>query len=190
MIVLASASPRRKEILEQIIDEKDFIVVPSHFDESQIHEKDINKLCLYEARKKGESVCKKYNGADDVVISCDTMVYFNNEQLGKPKDEKDAKRMLETLSGNIHGVVSAYNIFICGKEVKHRICKARVFIEKLSDYEIDQYIESASPFDKAGGYGIQDKEYINCRVISGSYYTVLGLPKEDLEDDLINLGVI
>lgn len=190
MIILASTSLRRKQVLSEIIDEKDFIIVPSEFDESEIVEKDVKKLCLKEAIKKGESVCKKYNNEDDVVISADTMVYFKGQQLGKPKDASDAFRMLRLLSANTHSVVSAYCIFKAGVLVRHRICIATLFIEKLSDYEINQYIQSGSPFDKAGAYGIQDKEYINAKILSGSYYTIIGLPKDELEDDLIDLEVI
>lgn len=188
MIVLASKSPRRKEILEEILGDIPFICVPSDFDETTIKSKSIEDLTLNEARGKGSKVASSYK--DDVVISCDTMVFYKGEKLGKPKDEDDVYRMLRLITGNIHQVVSSYCIFVGGKEIKNRVCKADVYLEKMSDVEISMYIDTRSPFDKAGAYGIQDEDFISSKVLKGSYYTIMGLPKEDLEEDLISLHLL
>lgn len=188
MIILASQSPRRKEILKEILDDIPFECIPSSFDERQIHEKDARKLCLIEAQEKGKVVSQ--NHPNDIVISSDTMVSFKGEQLGKPKDHDDALRMLRLLSDNVHEIITAYSIRQGDKELKHRVVVAKLYIEKMADCEIEAYIDTQSPFDKAGGYGVQDKDFINSKILQGDMYTIMGLPKYELEDDLLELGII
>lgn len=188
MIILASQSPRRKEILQEILGDIPFTCIPSSFDERKIHNSDLRKLTLIEARGKGEIVSKEH--MDDIVISSDTMVYFKGEQLGKPKDRDDALRMLRELSNDTHEIITAYSIFKGGVELKSNVIVAKLFIEKMADAEIEAYIDTGSPFDKAGGYGIQDKDFINSRIVQGDMYTIMGLPKYELEDDLYELGII
>lgn len=188
MIILASKSPRRVEILHEILGDIPFETIPSSFNERAIHNNNLKKLCLEEAQGKGKEVALLH--PNDIVIASDTMVSYQGEQLGKPKDEKDVYRILRLITGHNHEVVTAYTIMKGNQELTHRICKATVFLEKMSDYEIACYIDSGSPFDKAGAYGIQDKEYIDGKVISGDFYTILGLPKDDLEYDLVRLGII
>lgn len=188
MIILASKSPRRQEILKDILGDIPFKVIPSDFNERTIHEDDVRKLCLIEATNKGKDVALK--NPDDIVISSDTMVSYKGKQLGKPKDEDDVYRMLRMITGDTHEVVTAYSIQKGNEELCHRICTATIFIEKMADAEIEMYLATGSPLDKAGAYGIQDKEFIEARVISGDYYTVVGLPKDDLEYDLERLGII
>lgn len=188
MIILASQSPRRKEILADILGDIPFKTVPSHFNERQIHNPDIKKYCLTEAMGKAKDVAKAY--PEDIVIASDTMVSFHGEQLGKPKDHDDALRMLRELSGNVHEIVTAYVIQKGETELKHRICVAKLFIEKMADPEIEAYLDTGSPYDKAGAYGIQDKDFINSKVVEGDYYTIMGLPRDELEDDLLKLGII
>lgn len=188
MIILASQSPRRKEILKEILGDIKFECIPSSFDERKIHVDDIRKLCLLEAQGKGEVIAKEHQ--DDIVISSDTMVSFKGEQLGKPKDHDDAMRMLRLLSDNTHEIVTAYSIRQGEKELRHRIVVAKLFIEKMADSEIEMYLDTGSPYDKAGGYGIQDKDFINSRIIQGDMYTIMGLPKYELEQDLLELGII
>lgn len=188
MIILASQSPRRQEILADILQDIPFQTIPSSFNERSVHEKDVKKLCLLEARGKGEAIAKDY--PEDIVISSDTMVYYNGKQLGKPKDENEVYQMLRMLSGNVHEVVTAYCIFQGEKELIHRICTAKIFIEKMADAEIRAYIDTGSPFDKAGAYGIQDSDCIECKLLEGDYYTVMGLPRDELEEDLVHLNII
>ncbi len=188
MIILASQSPRRKEILKDILGDIPFQIIPSSFDERNVHEKDVKKLCLLEAQGKGRELALKY--PNDIVISADTMVSYKGQQLGKPADEEDIYRMLRMLSGDVHEVVTAYAIYQGNKELVHRICTAEIYIEKMADAEIQAYIDTGSPFDKAGAYGIQDKDCIECKILKGDYYTVVGLPRDDLEDDLFQLHII
>ncbi len=188
MIILASQSPRRKEILESILEDIPFTCVPSSFDERSIDDEDCVRLCLKEALAKGKSVAFSY--PDDVIISADTMVLYQGEELGKPKDREHALDMLRKLSGDKHEVVTAYCIINKGEVLKERAVKASLYIEKMADAEIEAYIDTGSPFDKAGGYGVQDKDFIESTILKGSMSTIMGLPKEELEQDLIDLEII
>ncbi len=188
MIILASQSPRRKEILKEILEDVPFECIPSSFDERKIHESDVRKLCLIEAQGKGLAVSKDH--PDDIIISSDTMVSYKGEQLGKPKDHDDALNMLRKLSGNSHEIVTAYSIRKGEKELRHRVVVAKLFIEKMADCEIEAYLDTQSPYDKAGGYGVQDKDFINSRILEGDMYTIMGLPKYELEEDLYDLKII
>ncbi len=188
MIILASQSPRRKEILKEILEDVPFECIPSCFDERKIHEKDIRKLCLKEAQGKGFYVSKEHR--DDIIISSDTMVSFKGKQFGKPKDHLDALCMLRELSGNTHEIITAYSIIKNGQELRHRVVVAKLFIEKMADAEIEAYLDTGSPYDKAGAYGVQDKDFINSKILQGDMYTIMGLPRYELEDDLLDLGII
>lgn len=188
MIILASQSPRRQEILTDILGDIPYKTIPSSFNERAIQVKDIRKLCKLEAQGKGKDISDKY--PLDYVISADTMVYFKGEQLGKPKDREDAKRMLRMLSGATHEVVTAYSIFKGGEELISRTVIAKLYIEKMADSEIEMYLDTLSPFDKAGAYGIQDSDFIDCKILSGDYFTIMGLPRNELEKDLLHLQLI
>ena len=188
MFILASQSPRRKELLKEVLGDIPFKAVPSAFNERAIQVKDVRKLCLLEAQGKGKVVAAEY--PDDIVISADTMVSYQGEQLGKPKDHDDALRMLRELSGNSHEIVTAYSIRKGEKELLHRVVIAKLYIEKMSDPEIEAYLDTGSPYDKAGGYGVQDKDFINSRILEGTKSTIMGLPVEDLEEDLVSLGLL
>lgn len=98
--------------------------------------------------------------------------------------------MLRLLTGHVHEVVTAYTIMKGNQELRHRVSVAKVYLEKMADAEISIYIDSGSPFDKAGAYGIQDSDFIEGKVVEGDYYTIMGLPRDDLEDDLVDLGII
>ncbi|MFA6830145.1 MAG: nucleoside triphosphate pyrophosphatase [Bacilli bacterium] len=188
MIILASQSPRRKEILEDILGDIPFKTIPSSFDEKTIQEKNVHKLCLEEARGKGKTV--SLDNPEDYVISSDTMVCYDNKLLGKPKDYQDALDTLRMLSGNTHEIVTAYSIFKNGEELLHRVCIAHLFIEKMADLEIEEYLDTGSPFDKAGSYGVQDSDFITSKIVDGDIFTIMGLPRDDLEDDLVKLKII
>lgn len=175
MLILASSSPRRREILKMICD--DFVVIPSTYDES-IHP-DLNQSDLaYDlARLKAYDVYRKH--VDDTVLACDTIVIISNSILGKPKDEEDAKRMLRMLSGKKHIVLSGYTIINKKYEISKTI-KSIVYFNELNEEQIEEYIDKFKPLDKAGAYGIQD-DYPLIHHIEGSYYNVVGLPIEDIE---------
>ena len=171
-IVRASGSPRRKELLSYITE--DFIVDASDIEE--IVPKNIGAIGVsdYLARKKAESVAKKYD-ADCLIIGCDTSVILDDEIMGKPSDEKQCREYLEKLSGKMHLV----NTGCC--LIMNNFCfsfteTTEVYFRKLTDEEISDYIATGEPFDKAGGYGIQGKGSLLVEKINGDYFNVVGLP--------------
>ncbi len=169
-LILASSSPRRIEILSLL--GLDFDVIPAKIKEIPIEGKPIitaRKL----SREKALSVWKMYK--DAVVIGADTLVYLGNEIIGKPKDEEDAKRILKRLSGKWHNVVTAVSIISKKRKLTfHDI--ARVKFRNLTDKEIEDYVRSGEPLDKAGAYGVQGFGATIVEKIHGNFYTVMGLP--------------
>ena len=175
--ILASASPRRKELLAELI--KEFEVLPSNADESVTGKLSSKALVETLASKKAEEVALREENAGKFVLGSDTVVVFGKEVLGKPKDEEDAFRMLKMLSGEKHEVWTG----VCVASVKGGKYRAKVKAEKtsvyfndLSDEWIWEYIRGGSPMDKAGAYGIQDGGLV--KKIHGSYSNVVGLPLE------------
>lgn len=170
-IILASNSPRRKELLKE--HNIEFIVIPSNVDEVI----DINTT-PYEnvmrlAEIKGKDVFEK--NIDALVIAADTIVVFNNEILGKPKDEADAFRMLRLLSGNTHEVVSGVSILYKDKIItEYEISKVK--FKKLTDEDILSYIETKEPMDKAGSYAIQGIGGKFIEYHQGEFDNIVGLP--------------
>lgn len=187
MLILASKSPRRIELLKKIYP-YEIKIIPSNFDERSINEKDNYKLASRLAYFKGLDISKQ--NPNDIVISSDTTVIFNNEIYNKPKDIPQAYFMLNNLNNNIHEVVTSYSIFKNGECIKQQTCISKLIISFKDKQAIDNYINTKSPFDKAGGYGIQDDKYLTTKLIEGSYYTVMGLPIENLKQDLIELKII
>lgn len=175
--ILASASPRRKELLAELI--KEFEVLPSNADESVTGKLSSKALVETLASRKAEEVALRPENAEKFVLGSDTVVVFGKEVLGKPKDEEDAFRMLKMLSGEKHEVWTG----VCVASVKGGKYRAKVKAEKtsvyfndLSDEWIWEYIRGGSPMDKAGAYGIQDGGLV--KKIHGSYSNVVGLPLE------------
>lgn len=184
MFILASSSPRRKEILSTII--KDFIVCEPHIDERSID------LPAYEvsydlSKRKAYDVFNSH--PDDIIIACDTIVVYEGHIFNKPKDKQDAKRMLKILSNNHHIVLSSYTIISKDFEISKTV-RSDVYFNYLSDELIDAYIATGSPLDKAGAYGIQDINFPIVKLIKGSYDNVKGLPSESLRKTLKKLNLI
>ncbi len=177
-IILASASPRRKELLKLIIDE--FEVRPSHVDETLPTNISCENAAEFLACAKAECV-KAADG--EIVIGCDTVVVFENKILGKPKNYEDCRDMLSTLSGNAHFVYTGICI-ISGDKKYSFTEKTRVEFNSLTDEEIESYIATGEPFDKAGGYGIQGKGALLVKSIQGDYFNVVGLPISRLNREL------
>ena len=175
MIILASESPRRRELIKKIT--KEFTVIPANIDESVLHipacdlPGELSKLKAYD-------VFVKY--PNDKVLACDTVVIIDGQILGKPHSKEQAKEMLQRLSGRKHVVISGYTIISKEKEVT-RTVRTYVYFNKLSDELIDAYIATGSPMDKAGAYGIQDREFDLVNHIEGSFDNVIGLPTEDIK---------
>ena len=175
MYILASKSPRRQELLKLLINE--FKVVVSNVDESKIHANAYD-LPLELSEAKAQTVFK--DNQNDIIIAADTVVILDNIVLGKPSNEEDAKRMLKLLSNRTHDVVTGFTIISKNKVISKSVL-THVTFNYLSDNLIDDYVKTGSPLDKAGAYGIQDKEFSLVKEISGSYYNVMGLPIEELK---------
>lgn len=171
-IVLASKSARRKEILTHLGLEPKIIVSDADetVDKVLTPELFTEELSLRKANAVASLVTP-----DQIVIASDTVVAKDSAIFGKPRDEKDAIEMLSALSGSIHKVVSGICVCYGGKTaVTHDVTK--VTFKQLSDEEIRRYVASGEPFDKAGGYGIQDRASVFVEKIDGDYFNVVGLP--------------
>jgi septum formation protein len=177
MIVLASASPRRQELLKLITE--DFKVVPADIDETLPEHITINSAAEYLSVKKALAVAEDF--LHDTVIGCDTIVICDNEILGKPSNEDDARRMLIKLSGRSHDVFTGVCIAKEGMTLSFTEATTVTFFE-LPETAIIDYIKSGSPLDKAGAYGIQD-DFIRVYTegIDGSFDSVMGLPTARLK---------
>lgn len=174
--ILASASPRRKEILSAIGLE--FEVIVSDADEKS-DVKDPVLLTKELASQKGMAVAKLLAErgeelSDTVIISADTVVACEGEILGKPRDEEDARRMLRMLSGKAHSVISGMALTYRGVTYADASL-TKVFFDELDESFIQAYIKSGSPMDKAGAYGIQEKAALIVSKVEGSYFNVVGL---------------
>ena len=173
-IVLASARPRRLEILRQIGIEPELHPVEVEEDNTLTTQRDEEAVVSANAALKAQAAAAAYD--DAIVIGADTIVSLDGVIFGKPVDRADAKRMLETLSGNTHKVYTG----ICLIDTKtHKtvggasVCE--VTFPKLKEREIEEYLDSGEPFDKAGAYGIQGRGALLVDRIEGDYYTVVGL---------------
>lgn len=170
-LILASASPRRRELLARITP--DFTVITSEFDESSLpHEE---PKATAEALAKGKCMAVAAQHREDTVIGSDTVVEYNGQIFGKPRDLEDARRMLHALAGADHFVHTGVAIYHKG-ECKVFSATTRVRFYPLSDEQIEQYIHTDEPYDKAGGYAIQGKAALFCQEIEGCYYNIMGLP--------------
>jgi septum formation protein len=172
-IVLASGSPRRKELLEMIgID--DFIVIPDTSEEritpGLTPAQTVCEIALGKA-KNVSLLCNK----DDIIIAADTLVYVDNEAIAKPENTADAIDMLRRLSGRRHTVYTGI-VLLKGKEHIAETEKTDVFFRELTDDEILAYIKTGEPMDKAGAYGAQGIASIFVRRIEGDFFNVMGLP--------------
>lgn len=170
-IILASASPRRRELLSVITD--NFEVIPSGVEESVPNNIGLLETAEYLARIKAEDIAK--NHKDAVVIGADTCVIAEGEILGKPKDKADALRMIKLLSGKTHSVITGCAV-ICNGMINSFSVETKVEFYSLSETEINEYINTAEPYDKAGGYAIQGKASLFVKQIVGDYFNVVGLP--------------
>ena len=170
-IILASASPRRKEILE--LADLDFDIMPSDAEEIT------TKIAPHEVVMELASIKAKdiYEKSDkqSMIVGADTVVAYQGQILGKPKDEADAKRMLRMLSGQTHEVYTGVCVIKDG-EAKTFYEETKVIFYEISDEQIDHYIKSGESMDKAGSYGIQGKAAIFIKGIQGDYYNVVGFP--------------
>lgn len=185
-IILASESPRRKEILEQT--GLKFRVDASGCDETMKTAMKPEGLALFLSRKKAKSVADRHRNS--IVIAADTFIVFRGRVLGKPHTGKEATRMLTELNGKGHTVITGFTVMDTdtGKEIS-MCAKTKVFFRKLSPEQIKSYVKSGEPLDKAGGYAIQGLGAAFVDRIEGDYYNVVGLPLSMLVGCLKKFGV-
>ena len=175
--ILASQSPRRKELFGEIVGK--FEIVPAVGEEDAHGEASPERIVVALAAQKAAEVASLDRAQGKAVLGADTVVAFQGEILGKPKDEKDAVRMLKRLSGNTHEVFTGVCIVYPKKDgvTTHLAADCtKVVFENLTDEQIKAYVKSGSPMDKAGAYGIQDGGLVAS--IQGSFSNVVGLPQE------------
>ena len=189
--ILASASPRRKELLEQI--GLKFEIIPACGEEMIQYDKP-EEVVMDLSRQKAEEIAKKRTEITipEVIIGADTVVAYKDTILGKPKDREDAYRMIALLQGNSHKVYTGVTLILrSGEEttVHSFFEETKVTMYPMSEAEREWYIDTKEPFDKAGGYGIQGKCAIFIEKISGDYNNVVGLPVARIYQELLKLGV-
>ena len=181
--ILASKSPRRKELMKQI--SPDFLIAVEDIDEEQYYKLPPIDAVRNIAKKKGEAVDNLY--PEDLIISADTIVVLEDKIIGKPKDIEDARRILRDLSDKTHDVYTAYRIQYKGIEILNYV-DSKVIFNNLSEELIENYIKSGSPLDKAGAYGVQDNiEYPIIKKVIGSIDNVIGFPVAEIKRDVDNL---
>ncbi len=181
-VILASKSPRRQELLRNLIDQ--FFVINPEVDETIVSGEKPAEFVERLAKEKAIMAGEKVAGSslnDLFVIGADTIVVDNDEILGKPIDEDDARRILEQLKGKTHFVLSGvalYNPF--SKEIESSVISTEVMMRDYHEIEIQAYIDSGDPFDKAGAYAIQNQSFNPVPQMTDCYANVMGLPLCDL----------
>ncbi|NLA86722.1 MAG: septum formation inhibitor Maf [Clostridiales bacterium] len=183
-IVLASASPRRRELLE-MMGISGFEVAPADVDEA-VPALPPDEAVTFIARQKARRVAEA-RLKTDLVIAADTLVYLDGEALGKPETECEARNMLRRLSGAKHTVYTGVAIISGGRESAFAE-KTDVYFRQMGDEEIEAYISTGEPMDKAGAYGAQGKGAVFIRRIEGDFFNVVGLPVCRLATELRGFG--
>ena len=183
-LILASASPRRRELLEHI--GLSFDVIPAAGPETPPAGASAGETAAALSRAKAEEIARDHPGS--VVIGADTVVEIDGAILGKPRDEADAARMLGLLSGREHRVYTGVTVIRDGKSVS-RWEETKVFFRKMTEREIAAYIATGEPMDKAGAYGYQGRAGLFVEKIEGDFFNVVGLPLCRLGQMLEDMGV-
>ena len=185
-IILASASPRREQLLKQI--GVSFRVVPSEADEANMAVLSPDEYVKRCALTKAKVVASRVSPAD-IVIGADTVVALGEIVFGKPSDATDAARMLRQLSGRTHSVWSGLAVLAPQNRYVTAV-ETKVTLAELSTHQIERYVASGEPMDKAGAYAIQGLGAVFVKRIDGCYYNVVGLPLQVLSGQLNQLGVL
>lgn len=185
-IILASSSPRRKQLLEQI--GLKFEVDSSNYEEDMTLKMEPAKLAEFLSLGKAEDVAQRHK--DSIIISADTIVAVDGEVSGKPKTPERAKYMLQKFSGKAHSVITGFTIIDTGanKQISKSV-ETKVYFKNLSEEEIDAYIATGEPLDKGGGYAIQGLAALFVEKIEGDYFNIVGLPILALTTELKNFGI-
>jgi len=185
-IILASASPQRKEILRKT--GLNFSICTSDYKEDIKLSLKPRALAKFLSRKKAETVAHKYKNA--IIIAADTFIVFKNRLLGKPRTDKEAEEMLNMLNGQAHSVITGFTIMdTASKKKLSRSVETEVYFKKLDRKEITAYVRSKEPLDKAGAYAIQGLGSVFIERIDGDFLNVVGLPLHALTESLKKFGI-
>jgi septum formation protein len=185
-LILASASPRRKELLEKIGLE--FTVDPGDYAEDL--SADINPVGLAEILSLGKAMAVAKRYPDAIIIAADTFGVSGGKIIGKPHNPQEAREILKRLSGKSHRVITGFTVFdVPNNQKVTRSVETRVYMKKLSSEEIENYVQSGEPLDKAGAYAIQGLGAVIIEKIVGDYYNVMGLPLNALTETLKEFGI-
>lgn len=183
-IILASTSPRRKELMEKI--GIPFEIKPSSYQEDMSIDKNPRELVKKLSYNKAKAIVNDHS--DSIIIGADTIVVINDKIMGKPKSEQDAANMLKNLSNKPHSVFTGFTIINTkNKQTITKAVETKIYFKELSDKQIKEYIATKEPMDKAGAYAIQGRASKFIEKIEGSYYNVMGLPIDELKKDLENI---
>ena len=180
-VILASASPRRKELLEKI--GLRFKVEPSNYEEDITSALEPHELAQKISLEKAKVVANKHQNV--IVVAADTFIVFGDQILGKPHTEKEARKMLEAISGKSHSVITGFSIIdTSNNKTLSKSVETKIYVRKLTLAEIDAYVKSKEPLDKAGAYAIQGLGSVFVEKIDGDYYNVVGFPLSALTEAL------
>ena len=185
-IILASASPRRKELLAQI--GLKFEIDPANGEEEIIEGIEPHQLVKNISLEKAKSVAAKH--VDAIIIAADTIGVLNGKILCKPHTIEEARKILSLINGKAHTVITGFTIIDTGtNKTLSKSVETLVYIKQLTSAEIDAYVKTGEPMDKAGAYGIQGRGALIVERIEGDYYTVVGLPLFALAETLKEFGI-
>jgi len=185
-IILASASPRRREILDKT--GLKFSVDAGEYEEDMELGLKPHRLARFLSAEKAKTIAVKYTNA--LVIAADTFIVFRGKLLGKPHTEEEARRMLVLLNGKSHSVITGFTILDTKTKKKlSRSVETKVYFKKMTEQEIESYVATGEPLDKAGAYAIQGIGAVIVRKIEGDYLNVVGLPLNSLIEALKKFGV-
>jgi len=187
-IILASGSPRRKELLGKL--QIPFDVEVSGYREDNNLKLDPSELAEALSAGKAEAVAERHKDEDAIIIGADTFVVLNGKILGKPHTPERARKMVKEMSGKAHSVITGFTIIHAksGKKISKAV-ESKVYFRKLTDGEIDAYVKTGEPLDKAGAYAIQEAGSVLIEKTEGDYTNIVGLPLPALIEELKNFGV-
>jgi len=186
-IILASESTRRVDILRTL--GISFSIIPPKINETQRKDESPKNYVSRVSFEKAQSVGMHF--PDKWVVAADTVIVYKNRIMGKPKDERDAFKMLKKLSGKWHKVITGFCILNVSKDIIYRdVVETKVFLREMDDREIIRYINTSEPLGKAGSYAVQGRGGYMVKEIKGSYSNVVGLPICELAEALLSLGVL
>lgn len=172
-VILASGSPRRKELMEMLgVD--GLRIIPARGEEKYTPGSAPEEIVSQLSQAKAREVAAKC-GAGDVIVAADTIVWADGRVFGKPKSRDEAVSMLRTLSGRGHAVYTGVTV-LCGDECDTQVERTQVYFRQLTSEEIEAYVDTGEPMDKAGAYGAQGKAALFVRGIDGDFFNVMGLP--------------